>query len=261
MLKPYKDPYGFKKLLAYQKAEQLQYCCNEITHLFPKTKTMYDLADQMDRSARSGKQNIVEGWRRNTTKEYYDFLGFCIGAIAELEEDCGDVWKGVYRDLRGIKGVMGEKGVRGNNPTSLINPLNIETAPTPLVNPLNTETVSTPLVNPLAPAITSVPLANPLNPLIPFPPFDIETLKFYPLDETLPPIVQLKLRCKELNFMLHRIQESLLVKMDQEKTLPIKDKLRLQDNQQKNGNDVERKILEQYGFQKNENGQVVKRKM
>lgn len=76
MLKPYKDPYGYRKLLAYQKAEQLQLKCNELTHLFPKTKTLYDLADQMDRSARSGKQNIVEGWKRNTTKEYYDFLGF-----------------------------------------------------------------------------------------------------------------------------------------------------------------------------------------
>lgn len=68
------------------------------------------LADQMDRSARSGKQNIVEGWRRNTTKEYYDFLGFSIGAIAELEEDCDDVWKGIYPDLMGLKGIMGKMG-------------------------------------------------------------------------------------------------------------------------------------------------------
>jgi len=68
------------------------------------------LADQMDRSARSGKQNIVEGWRRNTTKEYYDFLGFSIGAIAELEEDCDDVWKGIYPNLMGLKGIMGKMG-------------------------------------------------------------------------------------------------------------------------------------------------------
>lgn len=31
MLKPYKDPYGYKKLLAYQKAEQLQLACVEVT--------------------------------------------------------------------------------------------------------------------------------------------------------------------------------------------------------------------------------------
>ena len=82
MLKPYnKDPYGFQKLLAFQKAEQVQICCGQMTRLFPKTKTLLSLADQMDRSARSGKQNIVEGWKRNTTKEYYDFLGFSIGLL------------------------------------------------------------------------------------------------------------------------------------------------------------------------------------
>ncbi len=113
MLKPYnKDPYGFQKLLAFQKAEQVQICCGQVTRLFPKTKTLLSLADQMDRSARSGKQNIVEGWKRNTTKEYYDFLGFSIGAIAELEEDCNDVWKGFYADLMGIKGIMGERGMK-----------------------------------------------------------------------------------------------------------------------------------------------------
>ena len=117
MLKPYKDPYGYKKLLAYQKAEELQQKCAELTQHFPKTKTLIALADQMDRSARSGKQNIVEGWKRNTTKEYYDFLGFSIGAIAELEEDCKDVWKGIYADLMGIKGVMGIMGEMGTPST------------------------------------------------------------------------------------------------------------------------------------------------
>jgi four helix bundle protein len=61
MLKPHKDPYGYKKLLVYKKAEELQGECRRISGKFPKTKTMIDLADQMDRSARSGKQNIVEG--------------------------------------------------------------------------------------------------------------------------------------------------------------------------------------------------------
>lgn len=222
MLKPYKDPYGFKKLLAYQKAEELQKKCNELTQLFPKTKTMYDLADQMNRSARSGKQNIVEGWRRNTTKEYYDFLGFSIGAIAELEEDCGDIWKEIYGDLIGIKGIMGKRGIMG---------------------------------------MGNYEKGNPLIPLGPFYPFDIEILKFYPLDTTLPPIVQLKLRCKELNFMLHKIQESLLAKMEQEKTLPTKDKLRFNLNKNNEQKNFEQKMLEQYGFEKLENGQIVKREI
>ena len=113
MLKPHSNPYGYKKLLAYKKAEELQTECRKLTALFLKTKTMMDLADQMDRSARSGKQNIVEGWKRNSTKEYNDFLGFSIGAIAELEEDCDDIWRRTYPELMGIKGVMGEKGIKG----------------------------------------------------------------------------------------------------------------------------------------------------
>lgn len=221
MLKPYKDPYGFQKLLAFQKAEQVQICCGQVTKLFPRTKTLLSLADQMDRSARSGKQNIVEGWKRNTTKEYYDFLGFSIGAIAELEEDCNDVWKGFYADLMGIKGIMGEKGE------------------------METEGImGTPLCS-----------SNPLNPLT----LDIEKLKFYPLDEKLPPIVKLKLRCKELNFLLHKLQQSLLEKMQQEKTLPIKDKLKITEKLIDDSEAEYLKILENSGLEKMANGEIVKK--
>lgn len=90
MLKPDRKPYGYRDLLVYKKAEQMQLFCSELTHRFPRTKTLIALADQMDRSARSVKQNIVEGWKRNGSKEYYDFLGFSIGANAELEEDCNE---------------------------------------------------------------------------------------------------------------------------------------------------------------------------
>jgi len=55
------DPYGYKKLLVYTKAEELQRECARLTAQFPKEKTLIALADQMDRSARSVKQNIVEG--------------------------------------------------------------------------------------------------------------------------------------------------------------------------------------------------------
>ena len=72
----------------------------------PKTKTFFDLADQMSRSGRSGGKNIVEGWKRNTTKEYFDFLGFSIGAVEELKDDAADIATGVYPQLLGVKGVM-----------------------------------------------------------------------------------------------------------------------------------------------------------
>lgn len=232
MLKPSRQPYGFRNLLAYKKAEELQLECSCVTAQFPKYKTLVALADQMDRSARSTKQNIVEGWKRNSTKEYYDFLGFSIGANTELEEDCNDVWKGVYPDLMGITGVMGEIG----NPSASVNP----STPSSPSTPANHLTPSSPL--------------TPLNPLIPF---DIEKIPFYPLDKNLPTIIQLKLRCKELNYLLHQLQKSLETKMLQEKTLSggdiARNYLQAMDKNKKQ-DDI---FLEQYGFVRLENGQVI----
>lgn len=217
MLKPSRQPYGFKNLLAYQKSEELQKECSLLTHPFPPLKTLYALSDQMNRSARSVKQNIVEGWKRNSTQEYYDFLGFSIGALTELEEDCDDIWKGIYPELMGIRGVMG--------------------------------TPSTPLSPPACSTLSA-----PLNPL---PPFDIEKLPFYPLDKNLPPVVQLKLRCKELNYLLHQLQKSLEQKMEGEKTLSAGDRARKVlaspgRNQKANDN-----FLAEQGFERLEDGRVV----
>jgi len=258
MLKPYKDPYGFQKLLAFQKAEQVQICCGQVTRLFPKTKTLLSLADQMDRSARSGKQNIVEGWKRNTTKEYYDFLGFSIGAIAELEEDCNDVWKGFYVDLIGINGIMGERGemgLKGSNEMGKMG--NVE------MRIMGERGIKKEDVKNENKAVKMGGIGeneNPLNPLNPFnSPLDIEKLKFYPLDEKLPPIVKLKLRCKELNFLLHKLQQSLLEKMEQEKTLPTKDKLKISEKRISDSDEEYLKILEKSGLEKLADGKVVKK--
>ncbi len=177
MLNQSQNPYGYRNLLAFKKSEELLEECLKLTRLFPYTKTLYDLADQMNRSARSEKQNICEGWKRNMLHEYYQFLGYAVASNAELEEDCTDIWNGYYKELNGIKGIMGEytrgeKGERERGETRL----------------------------------------------------DIEKLKFYPLDKNLPPIVQLKLRAKEVNFLLHRLEEGLAAKMRDEHALPARDR-------------------------------------
>ncbi|HBR79527.1 MAG TPA: hypothetical protein DEA46_03825, partial [Candidatus Moranbacteria bacterium] len=178
MLKSYNDPYGYKKLLAYKKAEELQMACSHLTHLFPFSKTLSSLADQMDRSARSGKQNIVEGWKRNTTKEYFDFLGFSIGAVAELEEDCDDIIRGVYPEIIEKMGLKREKGDERAplTPSSSFHSQFLST--TPSGSP--SKTLSAPFLWTLS---------------------EVEKLLFYPLDSSLPFVIQLKLRCKELNFL------------------------------------------------------------
>ena len=147
-------------------------------------KTLAALADQMDRSARSVKQNIVEGWKRNSTKEYYEFLGFSLGANAELEEDCNDIIKGVYAEM-GLKGMEkgGWKGRKGRK-------------------------------------------GNPFHPFAPFPPFYARRSRAsnpYPFLR-LPPLVRLKLRCKELNMLLQKLQSSLADKMSSEHRTPLVDR-------------------------------------
>ena len=145
-------------------------------------KTLAALADQMDRSARSVKQNIVEGWKRNSTKEYYEFLGFSLGANAELEEDCNDIIKGVYAEM-GLKGMekgdgKEEKGERG----------------------------------------------TPSTPSPHFPLFTLDEVERFFLSFPFPPLVRLKLRCKELNMLLQKLQSSLADKMSSEHRTPLVDR-------------------------------------
>lgn len=188
MIKQTLDLYGYKKLLVYKKADELQTEAPLLTALFPPFKTLLALSDQMVRSARSTKQNVVEGWKRNSTAEYYTFLGYSIASNAELEEDCNDIITGKYPELINRKGIMGKKGEMG----------------------------------------------------------EVEELRFYPLDAHLPPIIQLKLRCKEVNFLLDRLQQSLINTMDKNHSLSQRDRMR----QSRTQKEKEDKWLEQ--FLKNE---------
>ena len=200
MLKPSRQPYGFRNLLAYKKAEELQLECSRITAQFPKYKTLIALADQMNRSVRSAKQNIVEGWKRNSTKEYYDFLGFSIGANTELEEDCNDIWKGIYRDLMGVTGIMSEKGnEKGVTGVMGEKEMNGEIG----IMGVSKEKGEIGVTGERG--ITFPSFKTPLTLLSPLILFDIEKIPFYPLDKKLPLIIQLKLRCKELNYLLYQL--------------------------------------------------------
>ena len=46
MIKQSQSPYGYKNLLVFKEAEELQLSCTELTGVFPKTKTLIALADQ-----------------------------------------------------------------------------------------------------------------------------------------------------------------------------------------------------------------------
>ena len=50
----------------------------------------------------------------------------------------------------------------------------------------------------------------------------VEKLPFYPLDSHLPLLIQLKLRCKELNFLIQKLQKSLMERMEQNVGMGLK---------------------------------------
>ncbi|OGE80899.1 MAG: hypothetical protein A3E98_02985 [Candidatus Doudnabacteria bacterium RIFCSPHIGHO2_12_FULL_48_11] len=261
MLKPQKNPVGYKKLLAYQKAAVLQEFNLRLTDLFPHSFAW--LKEQMDKSGRSGTKNIIEGWKRNTTAEYYTFLGFSIGAVEELKDDSLDIAKGLYKPLMEIPGLWkrgkGNNGSKGGRPLTSLTPSQASQATLPVTpftpsQPNQPVTPFTPLtpsqasqatlpVTPFTPSQPNQPL-TPFTPLTPFLLSDLEQLRFYPLDPFLPPIVQLYLKSKETLMLLHKLQQSLEQKMSQDGTMSIKDKFRLRQQQEKEADDWARQLWE-----------------
>jgi hypothetical protein len=181
----------------------------------------------MARSGRSGHKNIVEGWKRNTTQEYFDFLGFSIGAVEELKDDAADIVLGKYKELMGIKGVMGEKGVEREEKAVMREK-----------------------------GVWGDPL-NPFTPLHPITQAELDKIPFYPLDQNLPLAVKIYLEAKEVNFLLYKLQKSLDLKMDEEHTKPAKERYKNYFDQQKQADkDMENYFADQ-GLVRLENGQMM----
>jgi four helix bundle protein len=75
---------SFKDLQVWQKAYSLVVAIYKATGSFPGSET-YGLVAQMRRAAVSVPCNIAEGYRRNSRKEYLQFLAVAYGSTAELE--------------------------------------------------------------------------------------------------------------------------------------------------------------------------------
>ena len=75
---------SFKQLVVWQKSVQLVLDIYLITSAMPKTE-QFGLVSQMRRSAVSIPSNIAEGQKRNTKKDFSQFLRIASGSAAELE--------------------------------------------------------------------------------------------------------------------------------------------------------------------------------
>lgn len=82
------DPKGFMYLGAWQNAALLRVMIRKFTLTLPQWEKR--LKAQLDDAARSQKRNIEEGWKRPTTKEYLEYLGFTQGSLEEVKGDVRD---------------------------------------------------------------------------------------------------------------------------------------------------------------------------
>ena len=73
----------YKKIRAWQLADELAMMVYKTTNSFPKTET-FGLTSQTRRSAISVPANIIEGSARKHTNEYIHFLYIAMGSLAEL---------------------------------------------------------------------------------------------------------------------------------------------------------------------------------
>ncbi len=75
---------NFKELRVWQESKEVAREVYLLCKLLPQDE-MYGLCSQMKRAAVSVPSNIAEGYRRNGTKEFLQFLGIASGSCAELE--------------------------------------------------------------------------------------------------------------------------------------------------------------------------------
>jgi four helix bundle protein len=75
---------NYKKLIVFQKADELAFQIYKVTKTFPKTEA-YGLTSQIRRAALSIPVNIVEGYSRRSNKELKQFLNIALGSYAETE--------------------------------------------------------------------------------------------------------------------------------------------------------------------------------
>lgn len=75
---------GYKKLIVWQKADELAYQIYLSTKEFPRNE-QYGITSQLRRAALSVPTNIVEGMGRQQRGERKQFFNIALGSLAETE--------------------------------------------------------------------------------------------------------------------------------------------------------------------------------
>ena len=104
--------YTFKDIKVWQKAHELVLEIYKVTKTFPNSEK-YGLTSQLRRSAASVATNIVEGYKRRTSKDFAHFLNMADGSLEEtkyhllLAYDLGYVNRSSYECLSALADEVG----------------------------------------------------------------------------------------------------------------------------------------------------------
>lgn len=129
----WKDPEGYKYLVAWSNAVLLRFLIRLITNSLSKSE--YRRKSQLDDAGRSVVRNIEEGYKRATTSEYLQFIGYSQGSLEEVKGDIRELTEdrflrsvpssslvGISLDLgnlnQALKGNKGQikDGIKSSNP-------------------------------------------------------------------------------------------------------------------------------------------------
>lgn len=103
---------GYKKLIVWQKADELAYQVYASTKNFPE-REIYGITSQLRRAALSVPTNIVEGCGRQGKKELKQFANIALGSLAETEYlldfslRLGYFTQGEYKKLQDLRQEVG----------------------------------------------------------------------------------------------------------------------------------------------------------
>lgn len=75
---------GYHKLIVWQKAREFVSLIYKYTDDFPRSEE-FGLKGQIRRASVSVVLNIVEGYRRRSTKEFLRFIDFAQASLTEVE--------------------------------------------------------------------------------------------------------------------------------------------------------------------------------
>jgi len=79
------DPEGYRYLVPWSNSALLRFLVRLLTNGLPKSE--YRRKSQLDDAARSVVRNIEEGYKRATTSEYLQFIGYSQGSLEEVKGD------------------------------------------------------------------------------------------------------------------------------------------------------------------------------